>query len=126
MIQGRDHALRADQLQIELSSLANCFSIGDVSSESIPSYLWPDCQLYTLAKIKSMLEQNFAQYKTELALSQGISSFLIISQLDPAIASDTPIQYHHAALVLAGAFIGFAISLLIINLRKDKRNAAVS
>lgn len=126
LIQGRDHALRAEQLQIELSSLANCFSIGDVSSESIPSYLWPDCKLYTLAKIKSVLEQNFSQYKTEQALSQGISSFLIINQLEPAIASDAPIEYHQATLVLAGAFIGFVISLLIVNIRKEKRNAEVS
>ena len=99
-----EHAIRADQIQDQIKSL----SLYQFTSGS-PG-LSPDLQT-TLSSLSADLLQ-------EKQLSQGVIAVMKYSLTGSAVIPTRPVLYNLANLVLAGAAIGFIISLWVVSRRK--------
>ena len=113
------HALQADQLQTQISGLENC--LAGVTPRAV--VVQQDCEGYSHDVIQTMLLEQTASMINERKLSLGILSFTTIGLTDLAVSPGTPVIYGQAGLVLAGAFLGFLISLWAVNLPKVSRRA---
>lgn len=91
------HALRADQIQAQINTLTGSQPASGSSGYS------PEIQ----ASLKT-LSDDLMQEKQS---SQGIISIMKFAQTGSAIAPKSPALYDLAGFVLAGACIGFVISL---------------
>jgi uncharacterized protein involved in exopolysaccharide biosynthesis len=99
-----EHAVRADQIQDQIKSIS-LYQFTSGSPE-----LSPDLQT-TLSNLSTELLQ-------EKQLSQGVISVMKYSLTGPATIPTQPVLYNLANLVLAGATIGFVISLWVVSQRK--------
>jgi len=93
------HSIQADQLQTQIDNLKSGLS------NSGPSISGQDAQI-TLQNLLDELLQ-------EQQLSQGVISIMKFAISRSAAAPQTPVLYYLANLVLAGACIGFAVSLWV-------------
>lgn len=102
------HAIRADQIQTQLNAIKNSvFASG-------PLVLSPEDQ-NTLMN----LSDEFLQ---EQQLSRGLISTMKFALSGSATAPQKPALYNLAYLVLAGACIGFIVSLWVVNSYKVRRH----
>jgi hypothetical protein len=102
------HAIRADQIQTQIDSIK-----GSLSASGL-SVLGPEAQT-TLKTLSDELLQ-------EQQASQGIISIMKFAQTGSAIAPRNPVLYRLAILVLAGACIGFVISLWVVSSYKVQQH----
>jgi hypothetical protein len=113
------HALQADQLQTQINGLENCLAGVTPRAGAVQQ----ECQGYSHDVIQSMLLEQTASMINERKLSLGILSITTFGLTDQAVAPGTPVVYGQGGLVLAGAFLGFFISLWAVNLPKVSRRA---
>jgi uncharacterized protein involved in exopolysaccharide biosynthesis len=95
------HAMLVEQLQNRIDTIeAKLAASGSAS---------PDAETQaTLDKLSNELLQ-------EKQLSQGVISIMVFALTDHATVPEKPVLYNLANLVLAGACIGFIISLWVVN-----------
>lgn len=98
------HALKADALEYQISGMAKNLSTPDKAQE-----------------IQVAIKDWISELIQERSLSGGIISVMTFSKTGTAIAPEKPVLYNIADLVIAGAFIGFVISLWVVNSYKVQR-----
>jgi hypothetical protein len=98
------HALRADQIQAQISGITS----------SQPASGAPGLSPEIQATLKNLSDDLLL----EKQLSQGIISIMKFTITASATAPRNPVLYNLANLVLAGACIGFVISLWVVSSRK--------
>jgi capsular polysaccharide biosynthesis protein len=102
------HAIHADQIQSEIDAITGA------ASPSGSSVISPkDQTALTSLSNELLLEQQS---------SQGIISIMKFSQTGSAIAPKSPVLYRLAILVLAGAGIGFVVSIWLASSYKLQRH----
>jgi uncharacterized protein involved in exopolysaccharide biosynthesis len=95
------HAIRADQIQSQINAINNSLS----ASGSL--VLSPGAQ----TTLKNLSNERLKEQKS----SQGIISIMKFTQTESAIPPQRPILFQLAYLVLAGACIGFVVSLWLVS-----------
>jgi len=95
------HAIQADQIQAQINNINS-----SLSTSGSP-VLSPD----SIAARKTLS----AQLKQEKRSSQGIISIMKFAQTESASTPQNPVLHYLANLVLAGACIGFVVSLWVVN-----------
>jgi LPS O-antigen subunit length determinant protein (WzzB/FepE family) len=98
------HALRADQIQDQISSITGSQPASGSSGLS--------------AETQAALQTLSDELLQEKQMSQGVISIMKFALTGSAVVPQDPALYHLADLVLAGACIGFIISLWAINSQK--------
>jgi len=93
------HAIRADQIQAQIDAINNSLS---TSGSPEPS---PDTQ--------TALQNLTDELSQEQQASQGIISIMKFALTGSATVPQKPVLYYLANLVLAGACIGFVVSLWV-------------
>jgi uncharacterized protein involved in exopolysaccharide biosynthesis len=93
------HAIHADQIQSQMDSI----NIGLAASGSY--ILSPEAQ----TALESLTDELLQEQKS----SQGVISIMKFTQTGSAPVPQTPVLYRLALLVLAGAGIGFVVSLWV-------------
>jgi uncharacterized protein involved in exopolysaccharide biosynthesis len=101
-------ALRAEQIQDQISSITSGQSTASGSSG-----------LNT--EIQTTLQGLTDELVQEKRLTQGVISIMTFALSETATAPEKPALYDLANLVLAGACIGFVISLWVVNSYKVQR-----
>jgi hypothetical protein len=109
-----DHALLADQLQVQITGLENC--LAGMSGDAATTQL--DCKSLSQDQIRIMVKGLKEELVLEKKSSLGIIPIMVISLTEEASSSSKPVIYGQAGLVLAGAFIGLVISLWVTNTLK--------
>jgi uncharacterized protein involved in exopolysaccharide biosynthesis len=102
------HALRAEQIQEQISSITSGQSTASGSSG-----------LNT--EIQTTLQGLTDELVQEKRLSLGVISIMTFALTETATVPETTALYNLANLVLAGACIGFIISLWVVNSYKVQR-----
>ena len=105
------HAVQAEQLQVQVDDLKNC--LAGASAQAAPTKL--DCKALSQEQVQSMLHDVGAELVKQKNASLGIISIMSFSLTDLAGVPGSPAEDGQAGLVLAGAFIGFIVSLWLIN-----------
>ncbi len=113
------HALLAEQLQNQIDRLQSCLPSLTPVPEPVPAP--EECQSYSLDEINARLQGWAIEMADEQRLSQGILSITTISLNRSATVPEKPVLYGQASLVLAGACIGFFVSLWGANIPKVRR-----
>lgn len=103
-----EHAIRADQIQAQIDAINGSLSSGS-------PVISPQAQT-TLKTLSDELLQ-------EQQSSQGIISIMKFAVTGSATAPQKPVLYYLANLVLAGACIGFIVSLWLVSSFKVHRHA---
>jgi len=103
------HAIRADQIQAQIDAIN-----GSLSASGSP-VLGPDAQ----TSLKNLSDELLQEQQ----LSQGIISIMKFAVTGLAAVPQRPVVYYLANLVLAGACIGFVISLWVVSSSKVQRHA---
>jgi uncharacterized protein involved in exopolysaccharide biosynthesis len=98
------HALRADQIQDQITSI----------SSNQPALGTPAAS----AEVQATLQKLSNDLIQEEQAGQGVISIMKFSLTETATTPQAPVLYDLAKLVLAGACIGFIISLWAVNSRK--------
>jgi capsular polysaccharide biosynthesis protein len=96
-----EHAIRADEIQNQIKTISSAPPVSG-SSGSDP-------------QIQARLQALSDELIQEQQLSQGVISIMKFSQTGAAVVPTKPVLYGLADLVLAGACIGFIISLWAVN-----------
>jgi len=99
-----EHAIRADQIQDQIKSIS-LYQFTSGSPELDP-------------ELQATLSGLSAELLQEKQLSQGVISVMKYSLTGSAAIPTSPVLYNLANLVLAGATIGFIISLWVVSRRK--------
>jgi uncharacterized protein involved in exopolysaccharide biosynthesis len=95
------HAIHADQIQSQMDSI-------NIYLAASGSYvLSPEAQ----TALKNLSDELLQEQKS----SQGIISIMKFAQTGSAIVPQSPVLYRLAILVLAGAGIGFVVSLWVVS-----------
>ncbi len=115
------HALRADQLQRQAEVLEVCLS--QTTPDPSPRPLPDVCRYYSLAEAHIALQSWANQLIHEKRLSMGILSIMKFSLTDFATVPEKPVLYNQGILVLAGAVIGFVISLWVVGSIRVRRSS---
>jgi uncharacterized protein involved in exopolysaccharide biosynthesis len=105
---GLGHAIRADQIQTQIDSIKGTLSA------SGSSVLGSEAQI----TLKTLSDELLQEQQT----SHGIISIMKFTQTGSAIAPQGPVNYRLASLVLAGACIGFVVSLWVVSSYKVQRH----
>jgi hypothetical protein len=114
-----EHALLAEQLQDQITALQSCLP---VQTPTPDIFLPPvNCQSYNLDELNAHIQRWVPVMANEQELSMGILPNTTISLTRLAGIPDKPVLFGLAKLVLAGACIGFIISLWITNFPKVQR-----
>jgi capsular polysaccharide biosynthesis protein len=108
------HSLLAEQLQNQINSLQSC--LPPLTPVQEPLIVVEACHSYSLDDIDTRLESWAIEMADEQRLSQGILSITSISLNHSAAVPAEPVLYGQANLVLAGACIGFFLSLWVTNI----------
>jgi uncharacterized protein involved in exopolysaccharide biosynthesis len=95
------HAIRADQIQTQIDSITG------ILPASGSSVLGSEAQI----TLKTLSDELLLEQQS----SQGIISIMKFAQTGSAITPQGPVLYRLAILVLAGACIGFVISLWVVS-----------
>jgi len=103
------HAIQADQIQAQINSINGSLLT------SGPSVISPKTQ----ATLKNLTDR----LKQEKQSSQGIISIMKFTQTESATAPQSPVLYRLANFVLAGACIGFVVSLWVASSIKVQHHA---
>jgi len=101
------HAVRADQIQTQIDAINSSLS---ATGSSVPS---SDAQ----TALKNLSDELLQEQQS----SQGIISIMKFAQTGSAIAPQSPVLYRLANLILAGACIGFVVSLWVVSSYKVQR-----
>jgi len=109
-----DHAMQADQLQLEIDGLNSCIT-GASGQDPTNQY---NCDGYSQEEIQIMLQDRMEKLAIEKESSLGIISIMTIGLTGSASLPEKPVIYGLGSLVLAGACIGLVISLWVIYIRK--------
>jgi len=117
LLEDIQHALRADQLQEQISSLQSCLPAATPAPLLTPEA----CESYSLDELQAKVQAWSSELANEQNLSQGVLSGTSIALTRFATVSETPVLYGRGSLVFAGACIGFVISLWVTNIRKRQR-----
>ena len=103
-----EHSIQADQIQTQIDAINSSLSA------SGSSVLSPEAQT-TLKTLSDELLQ-------EKQSSKGIISIMKFAQTGSAVAPQSPVLYRLANLVMAGACIGFVVSLWVATSYKVQRH----
>jgi uncharacterized protein involved in exopolysaccharide biosynthesis len=95
-----EHALQADQIQDQITSITTQTASG------LP---------VDNADAQATLQNLSDDLALEKQASQGVISIMKFALTDPAVIPQKPVLYDLAGLVLAGACIGFIVSLWVVN-----------
>jgi uncharacterized protein involved in exopolysaccharide biosynthesis len=101
------HALRADQIQDQINSIASSQPASGSSGLS--------------TEIQATLQNLSSELLQEQQLSLGLISIMKFALTGSAVVPGKPVLYYLANLVLAGACIGFIVSLWVVNNYKVQR-----
>jgi capsular polysaccharide biosynthesis protein len=105
------HSIRAEQLQVQDDGLKNC--LAGVPTQVAPPQL--DCKALSQDQVQVMLHDDAAELVKEKNASLGIIPIMSFSLTDLAGIPGSPTVYGQGGLVFAGAFIGFLVSVWLIN-----------
>ena len=114
------HALLAEQLQNQIDRLQSC--LPSITPEPGPVTAPKECQIYSLEEINARVQGWAIEMADEQRLSQGILSITTISLNHSASIPEKPVLFNLANLVLAGACIGFFVSLWVTDIPKVRRS----
>jgi len=95
------HAIQVDQIQAQMDTINSSLST------SGSHVLGPD--------VKATLKTLTNELKKEKQSSQGVISIMKFAQTESATPPHSPVLYRLANLVLAGASIGFIVSLWVVS-----------
>jgi hypothetical protein len=111
LLEGYQHALKADQIHRYLLSLESCLSEAAASEPTSAQ-----CSRARFAQIQAELgEAGKALYQERLD-SQGLFAGMTIGPLDLATLPDRPVLYQRNQVVLAGCLIGFLLGAVLMQL----------
>jgi uncharacterized protein involved in exopolysaccharide biosynthesis len=102
------HAIRADQIQNQIGAIDSSLSV------SGSPVLNPEAQ----TTLKNLSDELIQEQQSSL----GVISIMKFAQTGSAIAPQSPVLYRLANLVLAGACIGFVVSLWVVSSYKVQRH----
>jgi uncharacterized protein involved in exopolysaccharide biosynthesis len=102
------HAIRADQIQTQIDNINS-----SLSTSGSP-VLSPETQ----ATLKTLSDELLQEKHS----SQGVISIMKFALTGSATAPQNPVLYYLADLVLAGACIGFVVSLWVVNSYQVQRH----
>ena len=119
------HALQAKQLQDQVDLLKACQPVvpGTIESTPTPSPIPPDCGVISLTEIQTIIQSSAEVLVQEKKLSFGILPIMEFSLTGEASIPEEPVLYGRASLTLAGALIGFILSLWVAGIRWGQRGA---
>ena len=80
-----------------------------------------ECDRYSLAEIQTALQSWTEELVQEQQLTKGILSTLEFALTGYASVPEKPVLYDQGTLTLAGALIGFVISLWVAGTRRVRR-----
>jgi len=106
-----NHALQAEQLQVQIDGLENCLA-GTPGQAALPQM---DCKGFSQAEIQVMLQDRTEELVQEKKPSLGIIPIMTIGLTEFASVPEKPAIYGQADLVIAGACIGLVVSLWVIS-----------
>jgi hypothetical protein len=117
-----NHAMHANQLQTQIDLLNAClpFEPGSTQLQATPRPITRDCGRYSLVEIDAALKSWTDELVQEKGLTQGILPVLEFAQTGNALIPETPVLYNQAGLTLAGAMIGFIISLWMAGIQRPR------
>ncbi|HEY5158404.1 MAG TPA: Wzz/FepE/Etk N-terminal domain-containing protein [Anaerolineales bacterium] len=120
-----EHALGAEQFQNQVDLLEACQPVAPGTTEStpLPSPIPQDCGRYSLADIQTEIQSWANALVQEKNLSFGILPVMEFALTGEASIPEKPVLYNRASLTLAGALIGFVISLWVAGIRWGQRSA---
>jgi uncharacterized protein involved in exopolysaccharide biosynthesis len=109
-----NHALQAEQLQVQIDGLENCLAgtPGQVAATQL------NCKGFSQEQIQVMLQDRTGELVQEKSTSLGIIPIMAFGLTESASVPEKPAIYGQASLVMAGAFIGLVVSLWGINTLK--------
>jgi hypothetical protein len=111
LVEGYHHALEADRLDRVMRALETCLGQAVVAEPApVP------CAPARLADIQADLQAAGEAYRQEKAASRGLSSALTHSPPDTTRISPRAVILGRAAVVLAGALLGFLVGLALVEL----------
>jgi uncharacterized protein involved in exopolysaccharide biosynthesis len=118
-----EHAIQAEQLQNQIDMLEAClpFAPGMTESTVNPPPSPNDCERFSLVDIQTVLQSWTDDLVQDKKLSLGILSIMEFSLTSNAPIPDKPALFDQASLTLAGALIGFVISLWVAGSRRVRR-----
>ena len=111
------HSLMTAQLQTQVDSLQNCLPSSTDLTVTVPVA----CKSFSLDDINSKIQEWSNELATEQALSLGILPIMTITLSQTASVPLDPVLYGRASVVMAGACIGFVLSLWLTGSRKGHR-----
>ncbi len=113
------HALVTDSLQKQINGLQSCLP----SATPVPPSSADSCSNYSLTEINTDIQNLSDQVVVEKSQSLGLLPTMSFSPVSPASIPETPVEYQAGSLTLAGALIGFILSLWITNIHKGPDHA---
>jgi uncharacterized protein involved in exopolysaccharide biosynthesis len=118
-----DHAMQAEQYQHEITILETCLPSQPDANQpgAIPPPTPKDCERYSLQEIQAALRDSTDALVQEKQLTFGILPTMEFAMTSLASIPENPVIFNQAGLVLAGAVIGFVISLWGTSIRRVKR-----
>lgn len=102
------HAIREDEIQTQIDSIKGSLSA------SGSSVLGSEAQIALKSLSDELLQEQQSSY--------GIISIMKFTQTESAITPQSPVIYRLADLVLAGACIGFVVSLWVVSSYKVQQH----
>lgn len=110
------HALKAEQYLLYLDSLVNCFQRSTIfpSDNGI-------CTLPNLVLISEEIQQTGKLAYQEKQASLGLMPAISAQLVERGQVIQNPIRFNRNTFIMAGVFVGFAITLLIQLVSFDRR-----
>ena len=103
-----EHALKAEEYLHYLDSLVNCFQRSTIGNGDIGT-----CTLPNLANISEEIQQTGKLAYQEKGASLGLMPAISAQLVKKGQILQNPIRFSRNSFVIAGAFVGFLIALLI-------------
>jgi capsular polysaccharide biosynthesis protein len=118
-----EQAIQVEQYQQQIASLQAClpFQPGVNQKETNPRPTPKECGRFSLKEIEAALNDWTEKLVQGKELTLGILPIMTFGLTGDASVPVNPVQYNQASLTLAGAAIGFVISLWIASSRKRER-----
>jgi uncharacterized protein involved in exopolysaccharide biosynthesis len=118
-----EHAIQAEEFQVQIDMLNICLPLALATPEP-GGNLQPapgNCGGYSLAELQTAMQSWADKLVQEKSLSMGILPIMEFALTGYAFVPEKPVLYNQASLTLAGALIGFVISLWVAGGRRVQR-----
>lgn len=118
-----EHAMQADQIQVQMKLLGAClpFTPGMAGYPELPPPVSKDCGRYSLMEIQTAMQSWTNELVQEKKQALGILPIFEFAITGYASIPEKPVLSNQSSLTLAGALIGFVISLWVAGSARVRR-----